>query len=218
MRWVPLVSVLIVVLMLGGIVSQVVTASGKFPAIIGMMSVPPSINICSDYGSKRNNTGGRYRVRLESGTVLTQHEGIDFCAGTGTPVVSASYGEVWKIRTDKKSGDGHRVWVRTEIRSKRFPDDSANPLVYLFYNHIVVDAGLRLGKQLAPGDLIGTVHRAGPSKIGPRSHLHFQASTGESLRGHIDPHRFWLDGPGVVTCLDPSNPPPIDKITSPLEC
>lgn len=88
-----------------------------------------------------------------------RHEGIDLFAAKGTPVVSATNGEVWRIGTD--SLGGRVVTVLGEGRS------------LYYYAHLDDWAdGLARGQPVKRGTLLGTVGNTGNARTTP-PHLHF---------------------------------------------
>lgn len=193
----------------------------NFPIVIGS-SFGSDVTPCTDYGSTRNMWGRPYRLAVPSSggyELITRHEGMDFCAGVGTAVYSASSGTIFSIVWENELRGGW-VGVKTDFQAKRKEGGSAVPRrVYLFYLHIVPFKDLKLGDRIQAGDLIGHLELAGKHEIGPVEHLHFTAATCDHWWiCHTDPNRFWQRGPGIVTCLDPSNPPPKDRIVAPIGC
>jgi murein DD-endopeptidase MepM/ murein hydrolase activator NlpD len=99
-----------------------------------------------------------------------QHQGIDFAAPSGTPVLAASDGEV--VQIGWLSGYGRVVTLQhPEDRSTR-------------YAHLSAFApGLKLGDRVRQGEMIGKVGRTG---IATGNHLHYEIA--EAGR-QIDPSR-----------------------------
>ena len=88
-----------------------------------------------------------------------RHEGIDLFATRGTPVISATSGEVWRIGTD--SLGGRVVSVLGD-----------GPALY-YYAHLDDWApGLRVGQRVKPGTVLGIVGNTGNARTTP-PHLHF---------------------------------------------
>ncbi|PZR18379.1 MAG: peptidase M23 [Archangium gephyra] len=88
-----------------------------------------------------------------------QHEGIDLFATRGTPVVSATGGEVWRVGTD--SLGGRVVSVLGD-----------GPALY-YYAHLDDWApGLKVGQRVQPGTVLGVVGNTGNARTTP-PHLHF---------------------------------------------
>lgn len=92
------------------------------------------------------------------------HEGCDIFAGSGTPVVSTSYGVVEVIGWNKYGG--WRIGIR----------DLNN--VYHYYAHLRgFEKGLKHGSLVKPGQLIGSVGSSGYGKPGTSGkfapHLHY---------------------------------------------
>jgi murein DD-endopeptidase MepM/ murein hydrolase activator NlpD len=88
-----------------------------------------------------------------------QHQGIDLFAKRGTPVVSATRGEIWRVGTD--SLGGRVVTVLGE-----------GPALY-YYAHLDDWApGLRVGQRVERGTPLGIVGNTGNARTTP-THLHF---------------------------------------------
>ncbi|MGV3623795.1 MAG: M23 family metallopeptidase [Archangium sp.] len=88
-----------------------------------------------------------------------RHEGIDLFATRGTPVVSATGGEVWRVGTDSLGGR-----VVTVLGD--------GPALY-YYAHLDDWApGLRVGQRVKPGQVLGIVGNTGNARTTP-PHLHF---------------------------------------------
>ncbi|TDH58199.1 M23 family metallopeptidase [Dankookia rubra] len=114
-----------------------------------------------------------------------QHQGIDFAAPSGTPVLAASDGEV--VQIGWLSGYGRVVTLQhPEDRSTR-------------YAHLSAFApGLKLGDRVRQGEMIGKVGRTG---VATGNHLHYEIA--EAGR-QIDPSRARtrpatvLEGPALA--------------------
>ncbi|MDO9707705.1 peptidoglycan DD-metalloendopeptidase family protein [Paracraurococcus lichenis] len=112
--------------------------------------------VSSGFGMRRHPVLGYTR----------QHQGIDFAAPTGTPVLAAADGEVTQIRW--MSGYGRIIELRHE-------DDRTTR-----YAHLSAFApGLKPGDRVRQGEVIGKVGRTGLA-TGP--HLHYElAESGLTL-------------------------------------
>ncbi len=192
-----------------------------FPNIIGASSVPRGLDLCNDYGSRFNYAGDRYFIRVKDAPSITQHEGMDFCAPQGTPVVAAADGQIIQVGHDNPAYGG---WIMIEtavthqLSIETLDGRPATLPVYVHVVHIDPIEGLARGQRVTAGDVIARVGAAGKPYIGPRSHVHFSARTCESHWCHIDPNEFWQNGPGKVTCFDPNNRPSQAQIVAPLKC
>jgi murein DD-endopeptidase MepM/ murein hydrolase activator NlpD len=88
-----------------------------------------------------------------------EHQGVDLFAKSGTPVLSATRGVIWKVGEDPLGG--HVVTVLGE-----------GPAFY-YYAHLDRFAdGLQPGLEVQPGTALGTVGNSGNARTTP-SHLHF---------------------------------------------
>ena len=56
--------------------------------------VPPSLDLCADYGAVTTCTGRAYKMYEDDGRYVTKHEGIDFRAKPGTEVISGADGVI----------------------------------------------------------------------------------------------------------------------------
>jgi len=144
----------------------------------------------SDYGSgdaKHQHRGG--------------HLGIDIFAPKGTPLISATDGEVIKIRRKDKGVGGKIVSILT------------NGIVYYYAHLDSVSNEIKKGEEINKGTFIGTVGDSGNAK-GTHPHLHFSMYEKRSgyKRGTIDPWPFLkdsLDG-GELIVIEPDQV--VDKV------
>lgn len=88
-----------------------------------------------------------------------KHEGIDLFARRGTPVRSATRGEIWRVGVDPLGG--RVVTVLGE-----------GPALYYYAHLDDWAAGLRVGAKVERGALLGTVGNTGNARTTP-PHLHF---------------------------------------------
>lgn len=115
--------------------------------------------------------------------VAHRHDGIDFAAPSGTPVVAAADGEVTFI------GFQNRGFGRYVVIAHRYDSET-------LYAHLSATAlGLRVGDTVRAGDEIGAVGRTGMA-TGP--HLHFELRRGGNP---IDPTPL-LEAGGIITTAD----------------
>ena len=144
----------------------------------------------SDYGSgdaKHQHSGG--------------HLGIDIFAPKGTPLISATDGEVIKIRKKDRGVGGKTVSVLT------------NGIVYYYAHLDSVSNAIKKGDEINKGTFIGTVGDSGNAK-GTHPHLHFSMYEKRSgyKRGTIDPWPYLkdsLDG-GELIVIEPDQV--VDKV------
>lgn len=124
------------------------------------------------------------------------HEGIDIYAKTGTPVIAPASGIV--IDSYSEPFYGNHI-VITHGR------DEKGRLIYSKLLHL--DTRLvNKGEMVSRGQQIGTLGSSGLLASYP--HLHYEIRIRDNSNRHIttplNPHRFWFDGVGVVTCFDKS--------------
>lgn len=91
---------------------------------------------------------------------LKGHEGMDFRAPTGTPILAAAEGTVDIAAVGKQYGV--QIWLRHALESDVYQT---------LYAHLQKFApGIQRGKQVARGELIGYADNTGNSSA---AHLHF---------------------------------------------
>ena len=167
--------------------------------------------ICNDYHSHVNCTGGRYLERAGP----DGHRGIDFGADAGTEVLSATHGTVVKKTFDPCPG--HGVVVLTDMRgsSGMFHDGE----VFAFYAHVEGLPELAPGQEVRPGQVIGHVIPLRKTECyASRTHAHYELRVTQRYGMDIDPHPFWADGPGKVTCYREGMAVPAGKAVAPIRC
>ncbi len=142
------------------------------------------------------------------------HAGVDIIAPVGTPVIAAADGEVISSHRHGKGG---------ELVSLRHGDTGIRTL-YIHLNHRFV----RKGDRVRRGQVIGTSGQTG-SRAGPYPHLHFEmyirdpkdprypdlVAGGTSDRDGVwslNPHSFYVDGPGRVTLFERGTTYPADAL------
>jgi len=175
--------------------------------------------MCTDYMSRTNYMGQPYRVfDPEDGRTIRRHEGMDFCSKSGTVVIAIADGRIWDITWDNPLRGGS-VTIKTNIMLKRQGLQTPIDVVYVRQLHIDPDRSLQLGQSIRAGTSIGKLQKPGKEQIGPRAHVHISAGTcSPPVKCHINPNDFWAGGSGKITCFDPKNPPPQDKLVAPLPC
>ncbi|MDP9264891.1 MAG: M23 family metallopeptidase [Chloroflexota bacterium] len=124
------------------------------------------------------------------------HEGIDFPAGPGTPVLAAATGTIVRIDTDfadwgapareaALAGAMHLGYTPSRtldlIRGRQVWIDHGAGIVTR-YAHLSAVAPLALGARVAAGTQVGAVGSSGYPEGGP--HLHFEIRVGEDFLGN----------------------------------
>lgn len=195
--------------------AQVYSENGA-PKILGAKNVPRGLDLCNDYGSRLDYSGAPYRI-VEPDRVVTRHEGIDFCARAGTPVIAPVSGKiVWSILDNPLRGG--QVLIKTNFRIKTGKGNRSKP-VFIGMIHITPNANLKRGSRVTAGQVIGVVRKAGLVEIGSRPHVHFTArDCDETHKCHFDPNFLWQNGPGKVSCYRPGSDVPKGRIVAPLSC
>jgi murein DD-endopeptidase MepM/ murein hydrolase activator NlpD len=175
--------------------------------------------ICSDYLSRTNITGQPYYFKeRDTGRVQRRHIGIDFCAKPGTPLLAVADGVVDRIEQDHPDVGGVIV-IRSNFFYKK--EDPQAPLEHIYFltAHIVPDPELKPLHFVTAGQVIGKIRKGDrPAYSIPHVHLTASYCRYDLTRCHINPHTYWQNGEGKVTCFDPAKPVPKDKIVAPIPC
>jgi murein DD-endopeptidase MepM/ murein hydrolase activator NlpD len=91
----------------------------------------------------------------------TNHQGVDFAPGAGTPIHVIAAGTVVKVQAHD-GGFGNDVWVEHEVDGKQFTS---------VYGHMQDDSfQVMQGQEVEVGDVLGLVGSTGNS-TGPHLHL-----------------------------------------------
>jgi murein DD-endopeptidase MepM/ murein hydrolase activator NlpD len=161
-------------------------------------------DLCSDYLSRSNCIHKNRPV----------HHGIDFGGVAGTEVISATYGTFVRRNFDECSG--HGITVKTDFSARQ--GDAEGP-VYVRYAHVEAYPALKPGQQLKPGDPLGTTIPLRHTVChGSREHVHYELRVDADPKRHINPHAFWADGDGKVTCYKTGMTVPPGKAVAPIRC
>lgn len=173
--------------------------------------------IISDYRSWMGANGLRRPAR---------HQGIDIPGPVGFAVIAAADGKV--IETDIGP-----CWGPTVVIDHGLGKDG-QPLIAA-YGHLG-QIHLREGQRVRRGQVVGTLdnsYRKFKCTAAVR-HVHFQL--GRQYRGPqkgsywghvrylvdgkkgVNPHFYWADGPGKVTCFKPGQTYPKGTLTYPARC
>ena len=155
-----------------------------------------------------------------------KHQGIDIGGPNGTPILAAANGIV--VETDVG-----KCWGPT-IVINHGTDQTGKPLIaaYGHLGDILVEPGqnVRRGQRIARLNNNFNTYRCA---AGVR-HLHFQIGRKHrsgpkgSYWGHVkyledgkkatNPHLFWANGPGKVTCFRAGTRYPAGTLTYPMSC
>jgi len=184
--------------------------------------------IISDFGSVRGVNG------LLRGSV---HQGIDILGYSGLDVIAAAAGTVLAV-------DNAACWGPTVVVDHGV--DAQGQALIALYGHLG-ETTVETGQRVARGDTLGRLgdNQNAFACIGGVRHLHFQLGRtwledggNRSLwarlfprPGHSDatkyledgeiglnPHLYWADGPGRITCFVPDTDYPAGTLTYPMAC
>ena len=123
------------------------------------------------------------------------HEGIDIISKKGTPVIAAASGVV--ISSFYRPLFGNRIVI-----------DHGKDIhgMFIMSRYVHLDKRMaKKGDKIVRGQQIGTLGSTG-LLAGGFPHLHFEIRFGAqsdiSKSEPHNPHKFWMNGPGEVTCFD----------------
>jgi len=141
------------------------------------------------------------------------HEGIDIISKKGTPVIATSSGIV--ISSLYRPLFGNRILIDHGKDKNE---------MFIMSRYVHLDKRLvKKGDRVIRGQQIGTLGSTG-LLAGGFPHLHFEIRTGVnpalSKSKPLNPHLFWFDGVGIVTCINVNKQLP-DKpfrTTYPVPC
>jgi len=144
-------------------------------------------------------------------TTESVHEGIDIFAPTGTPVIAAAAGEV--VAVHRSFLYGRRIFIDHGA-------DASGRRIMTRYFHLE-EQMVREGDRIGRGQRIGSLGKTGLLAGFP--HLHFEVREIVGSDGDtepLNPHLYWMDGPGRVTCLDVTQKLPNHPLgmTYPVPC
>lgn len=145
-----------------------------------------------------------------SNTPRPEHGGIDVVEAKGYPVIAAAPGVVTASFVEPFFG--------ARVVIDHGPDETGRHIITKYFH--LEKRLARKGDVVARGQQIGTMGRSGTQAL--KIHLHFEVHYGFTPRDQdpVDPHRFWVDGPGRVTCFDPRRtyPEKPPRLTYPVPC
>lgn len=140
------------------------------------------------------------------------HQGIDVLGDVGMPVLAPAGGTV--VTSHFELMYGHRIVIEHPV------DDGVG------YRSVLVHLDARLvdeGDVVRRGQQVARLGRTG-LLAGGIPHLHFEVRTRPLEAYRIfepqNPNRYWVDGPGLITCFDKSRHYPQRPflITYPVPC
>jgi len=189
-------------------------AAGPAPAPVRYTPMPAVATTPPDVGNRGARTYARlwstFALPIEGGDIPTDlellpgaprdyrggiHEGIDFPAPTGTPVLAAASGTVARVDTsfldwNREQQDVALYEALTlgytpaatldRIRGRQVWIDHGKGLVTR-YAHLSAVEPLVVGQKIEAGALIGEVGSSGYPQGGP--HLHFEVRVGDDFYG-----------------------------------
>lgn len=139
------------------------------------------------------------------------HYGIDIIGPLNAPVLAPAPGRVIASFVDPAYGG--------QILIEHGPD--ANGRVYKTRYAHLKSRSVKRGDVVARGQRIGGLGRGGLTAAGIL-HLHFEVQERQPSGRfkQFDPHRYWINGVGRVTCFEPERSYPEDTfaITYPVQC
>ncbi len=163
---------------------------------------PYQREIAIDLPADAPSIQGRFRplpVTDEQGNFLGIHEGIDISGEIGDPILAPAPGVVAESQHS-------RLWGNL-LRIDHGRDEQGRYLQTLYLH--LTERWVEANERVERGQQIGTMGITGASAGNP-THLHFVVYAGpaaEFSSDHkpVNPHLFWADGIGAVTCYDASS-------------
>jgi murein DD-endopeptidase MepM/ murein hydrolase activator NlpD len=175
-----------------------VAPNGTPDVLVGYTLVMPAQapSIAQGYKGDLSNAG------------VTAHQGIDIVAVPGTAVIAVASGVVIEVTRDPLSGKRIVIDHGSDGSGERYST---------WYFHLE-DQRVEIGDQVEHGEAIGSVGSSG--LLAPYPHLHFEVHRGAGFGRALNPHLFWLEGAGRVTCFRPALdvPPAEFMMTYPVVC
>jgi len=184
------------------------------PHVIEVVMPPTAPIITSDFHGMVGANGAPRSAR---------HRGIDIYHETGVPIIAAADGVVMKSEVGI-------CWGPTVLIYHGVAHDG-KPL-YGLYGHMR-NLQVKVGEKVKRGQQIAEMgNDIYNSCGGGLHHLHFQVShnpvglpigwgwsyfVGDGFRAP-NPHRYWADGEGMVSCYDPDRTYEAGTLTYPLLC
>ncbi len=138
----------------------------------------------------------------ERSNFLGIHEGIDISGEIGDPILAPAPGVVV---------ESQRSWLwGNTVRIDHGRDDRGR-FIQTMYLHLT-ERQVEMNDRVRRGQQIGTMGITGASAGNP-THLHFVVYAGpaaEFSTRHkpVNPHGYWADGVGVITCYEDPHPIP----------
>ena len=132
-----------------------------------------------------------YKPKRLKSTGSGGHNGIDIIDESGAPVISAAPGVV--IRSYFEFLFGNCIEISHGV------DESGLPVITKYVH--LRERMVSKGDVVVRGQQIGELGRTG-LLAGGILHLHYEVRVGSGKNNSRNPHRFWADGVGVVTCFD----------------
>lgn len=141
------------------------------------------------------------------------HRAIDVGGYTGETVISSSFGTVVDSYYDNLQGGTVIVEHTVKYEQKYIPQSGSNsgrPItisrtLFMGYIHLDEELYVKRGDEVDYGTPLGTIgdYKKIKSSYGP--HVHFGiAFDASNMSSSLNPHKFWVNGPGKITCYDPS--------------
>tara|TARA_Y100001934_G_scaffold277719_1_gene377196 strand:+ start:7382 stop:8029 length:648 start_codon:yes stop_codon:yes gene_type:complete len=185
---------------------------------IKLVYPPGAPSIATDYKSRM---GVNFKLRQQD------HQGIDIIGDNGQPIIAVAAGKVLEASIEK-------CWGPTIAIDHGKGIDGENLIA--LYGHLG-EMFVSTGDVVKRGQLIGNLgnNHFEFRCIAQTRHLHFQLGRqfrhAQDRNGHwghsfylkdgsngLNPHLYWADGKGLITCFEAGQTYPEGSITYPVPC
>ena len=186
-----------------------------------------AIDVTYPAGIKKIDSDFQSDFGMDGGARRNEHQGIDIGGRSGQPILAVADGTVLEATAEG-------CWGPT-VAVDHGNDANGNKVVAL-YGH-VGEMLVSEGDQIKRADVIARLGeiRGTYECVGANLHLHFQLGRLyrdknskssywgsnyflEDGRTGVNPHLYWADGPGKVTCFELNRIYPPGSLTYPFPC
>ncbi|MBT4888586.1 MAG: hypothetical protein HON65_03420 [Rhodospirillales bacterium] len=149
------------------------------------------------------------------------HSGIDFAtAQPGKLILATADGYAYQM-VEATGQVAVRIQHSKKYRRTR-SDGSGQFYEFVMnsdYEHMFSTNISPAGRKVQRGEVIGILGELKPGSDQIK-YLHYGLTVGRIIDGHANPHLFWANGPGKLSCFDPDQEYPENQfyLTLPIAC